>query len=989
MKQSRIFVSASSDTRLDIDSNIVQAILKAGNKVAFFYRDNIYYASSPAQTQWWRLQIEQTPAVLKDQNVYNDSTMKDFDGNEIELFNITKETKTDENGEFLEFTIADNGFVHNSLLYSHIGSLKAYSLIPDRENGESSQDIENTPKADFQNALATIFKQVIISSNHNIDGVPKDDITPTSLIRKYNENNLVGYAMHTNQMTCIDKEGSEISFENIPSGCYKFPVAKLVFPSSNKLNNIQRVSITAYNDYLETYYIAKCIVTSSSLSIISENRESYLSERDIYITYDISDDIATIYLNILFSDDYNENEWTCSANINGIEGTRFYDGLKDKAYGVVGTSYDCFNNEIALDEYTSSNIGSYQERYKVKSLIDKGYPYVIKINISPNDSYESYIPDFASNEDKSYNLFIDGEPMLNDRYTTSAADNHSIYYNFGYEIPQGDVLFHYRDMSSGEEYTAFYNNIDLSTSQFIETEIEGNKYRALDVDVVVDKGRAILDDVDGISFLSLITFPSPSTSMPEYYAVSDNTSVNTLGLSMDASGEYRTLDYQNNRNVSSMLGVATQGEYNNSFATVGFSENDVNVRCAGTDCSSSYGCIASFPYIKIPRKVMSQCNNIKSNIYSLVAPKIANKDYTLDNLNATLKELYEDRASVSEEEFATLDTTDLTTYGNGIAELVANKLLANWNGCVVSTRLTYFYHSHPYFDDKDNREAKGAYYVKHASTSNFADRFIAAFSLYRNKKRDDEMDITLDDLEGGGVAYKFAFVGSKFNRSFGVPLYLNRRFNGNTYRYKLSNMQEVNNRVLKEFAYAYYGKSATSTWYSVTPSLFPFLYKIEPDSENNKTIDDYPKDDYLLGDSNFPDSIYDPDNMGKGQWLMLNPILHTKDGKDVYTNTFPTGVLFEEYHKDTHIIKRYGTYYYATPVAIYSSDASTYEELDSDFISKATKYGLPLFSIVFFDVKSVYNVDTTTSKANCNYGVYEFDSSENINRWTFKYHKEP
>lgn len=987
MKQSRIFVSASSGTRLDIKDDTVQAILKSGNKVAFFYNDNIYYASSPSQSQWWNFQIEQTPVVLKDQNVYNDSAMEDFDGNEVELFNITKKIKTNANGEFLEFTIADNGFVHNSLLYSHIGDLKAYVLIPDIENDEHTEDIIDTPKVDFQNVLATIFKQTIISSNHNIDGTPQESITPTSLIRKYNENNLVEYAMHTNQMSCIDNDGNEISFENIQAGCYKFPVAKLVFPSSNKLNNVQHVSVTAYNDYLETYYIAKCIVTSSTLSIISENRESYLSERDIYITYNISDNIATIYLNILFSDDYNENEWTCSANISGSEGTRFYSRLKDKAYGVVGTSYDCFNNKITLDEYVSTNICNCQERYKVKSLIDKGYPYVIKINISPNDLYESYIPDFTSDEDKSYNLFINGEPILNDRYTTSTADNHSIYYNFGYEIPQGDVLFHYRDMSSGEEYTAFYNNADLSASQFIEEDIDGNKYRALDVDVIVDKGRAILDDVDGISFLSLITLPSPSSSMPEYYNVSDNTDMNTLGLTVDADGKYKTLDYQNDRNTSSLLGVPPHGYYNNYFSNVGFDENCVNVRCSGSD-NSSFGCMASFPYIKIPRKVMTQHNNIKNNIYTSVAPKIANNDYTLDNLDTALNELYGDRASISEEEFATLDTTDLTTYVNGIAELLANKLLANWNGRVVSTRLAYFYHSHPYFDDKDNREAKGTYYVKHTSTSNFAQHLIAVFSLYRDKKRDDEMDITLDDIEGGGVVYSVSASGSALNKSFGAPLYLNRRLNGSTYRYKLSNMQEINNRVLEEFAYAYYGKSATSTWKSVTPAFFPFLYKIEPDNENSKTIDDYPKDDYLLGDSNFPASMYDPSDMGKGQWLMLNPVLHTKDGKDVYTNSFPDGVLFEEYHKDTHIIKRDGAYYYATPTAVHSSSASTYEELDSDFINKATKYGLPLFAIVFFDVKSVYDVDVITSKAKCNYGVYEFDSSENMNRWTFKYHKE-
>ena len=81
---------------------------------------------------------------------------------------------------------------------------------------------------------------------------------------------------------------------------------------------------------------------------------------------------------------------------------------------------------------------------------------------------------------------------------------------------------------------------------------------------------------------------------------------------------------------------------------------------------------------------------------------------------------------------------------------------------------------------------------------------------------------------------------------------------------------------------------------------------------------------------------------------MCNPLLHTTDGTP--TN-FASG--FQEYHADTHIIKKNDTYYYAAPYFIDSCNASSYESLPDTFKESAKEIGMPLFSIVFFDVKAI------------------------------------
>ena len=81
---------------------------------------------------------------------------------------------------------------------------------------------------------------------------------------------------------------------------------------------------------------------------------------------------------------------------------------------------------------------------------------------------------------------------------------------------------------------------------------------------------------------------------------------------------------------------------------------------------------------------------------------------------------------------------------------------------------------------------------------------------------------------------------------------------------------------------------------------------------------------------------------------MCNPLLHTTDGTPT---DFASG--FQEYHADTHIIKKNGTYYYAAPYFIDSCNASSYESLPDTFKESAKETGMPLFSIVFFDVKAI------------------------------------
>ena len=124
------------------------------------------------------------------------------------------------------------------------------------------------------------------------------------------------------------------------------------------------------------------------------------------------------------------------------------------------------------------------------------------------------------------------------------------------------------------------------------------------------------------------------------------------------------------------------------------------------------------------------------------------------------------------------------------------------------------------------------------------------------------------------------------------------------------------------------------------------LYKIEPDE--GKTIDDYPTGDFLLGEEDYPLSKYDPKRQSCGYWLMCNPVLHTINGTP---RNFAEG--FQEYYADTHIIKKNDTYYYATPYFIDSYNATSYESLPDTFTESAKEMGMPLFSIVFFDVKAI------------------------------------
>lgn len=953
MKQVRVFVANSSDVNIDIRDANVQSILKTGNRVAFFYEDRIFYATHANQTEWYSFTSKERGtgyAAPTDQNVLNANLITSNKGDQVEPFTISKVAKSSTDGDrWIEFVIADNAFKHEKLTEdSHVDTNLAYAYVHNADAGETVSDMytdTNADKEDFQNVLAMIFRQPLTSVNHNTDGISKT-LTSNDLVRRYEENNLVNYAIHTDRMVLVEGK-TTVAFENIPAGQYKFPIAKIVHATASNITAVQQIVASAFKSN-SIYYIAKAFVTPAGMNIINEVREGCV-DRDVSISVETGDGISTIYMNITFGSTYTENVWTCNANVKGLERTRFPRLLANKFHGAVGTSYDCFNNPVILNEYTAANADKYQERYGSKLMYSAGYPYAIRINIKPNPSYTTYTPDFTKTAEKTYSLSIDGVEYS--RYISVSADTKSLIYDAAYEKPSGLLLFSFTDVYDKREYKANYKLEDLLDPKGAVYEVknvEGKMFNVLDIDVTVSRGRANLSSVDGMSFVAYAVLPSVMGEFQKFNATGFDLDSNLVSPTNSTGTATTTRTYPHN--ASSFLGSAIIGSSNTLWAN--FDKNAINTYCSGdnrTGSSNRAFAICSMPYITIPRGFRQQYTAAASSVTDKLS--IGN-GFTFESVNEAIKNVTGNRVSITASEFESLDKTSAETLKDTLGPVVAKKMLDQWNCEIVTSELYYFNTGHPYFSVGNEARTKQDTWTFTGFRGDIPkliineDREIynIIFTVYRNAKRDEVMDISIDDITTANISLTTGGVPVTPK----CPVSLTRHFEGKDYTYKLVTQRDVSARVLIEHASAFNGVSADddATLKDNKQGLFSFLYKIEPD--DGKTISDYPVGDFLLGEDDYPLSKYDPKRQSCGYWLMCNPVLHTTDGRPI---NFAEG--FQEYHADTHIIKRDNIYYYAAPYFIDSYRASSYDSLPDIFKESAKEIGMPLFSIVFFDVKAI------------------------------------
>lgn len=953
MKQVRVFVANSSDVNIDIRDANVQSILKTGNRVAFFYEDRIFYATHANQTEWYSFISEESgtrQAALTDQNVLNANLITSNKGDQVEPFTISKVVKSSTDGDqWIEFVIADNAFKHEKLTEdSHVDANLAYAYVHNADAGETVSDMytdTNADKEDFQNVLAMIFRQSLTSVNHNAGGISKT-LTSNDLVRRYEENNLVNYAIHTDRMVLAEGE-TTVAFENIPAGQYKFPIAKIVHAAASNIAAVQQIVASAFKSN-SVYYIAKAFVTPAGMNIINEVREG-CEDRDVSISVETGNGISTIYMNITFGSTYTENMWTCNANVKGLEHTRFPKLLANKFHGAVGTSYDCFNNPVILNEYTAANADKYQERYDSKLMYSAGYPYAIRINIKPNPSYTAYTPDFTKTAEKTYSLSIDGVEYS--RYTSVSADAKSLIYDAAYEKPSGLLLFSFTDVYDKREYKANYKLEDLLDPKGAVYEVknvEGRMFNVLDIDVTVTRGRANLSSVDGISFVAYAVLPSVKYAFQKFNATGFDLDSALVSPTNDTGTATTTRTYD--QNVSSFLGSAVMGIDNSSWAR--FGKDAINTYCSGDNRSGGNGnevfAICSMPYITIPQEFKQQYTGAATLVTSNLS--ISN-GFTLDSVNEAIKTITGNRVSITEGEYESLDKTNAETLKRALGPVVAKKILDQWNGEIVTGELYYFNTGHPYFSAGNEARTKQDAWtftgfqgdIPQMIINNGREIYNIIFTVYRNAKRDEAMDISIGDIATANISLTTGGI----NTSLKCPVSLTRHFEGKDYTYRLVTQRDVSARVLIEHASAFNGVSVDdNTLKNNKQGIFSFLYKIEPDE--GKNINDYPEGDFLLGEADYPLSKYDPRRQSCGYWLMCNPLLHTTDGTPT---DFASG--FQEYHADTHIIKKNDIYYYAAPYFIDSYNASSYESLSDTFKKSAKEIGMPLFSIVFFDVKAI------------------------------------
>lgn len=954
MKQVRVFVANSSDVNIDIRDANVQSILKTGNRVAFFYEDRIFYATHANQTEWYSFTSEEKGtghAAPTDQNILNANLITSNKGDQVEPFTISKAVKSSTDGDqWIEFVIADNAFKHEKLTEdSHVDTNLAYAYVHNADAGETVSDMytdTNADKEDFQNVLAMIFRQSLTSVNHNTEGISKT-LTSNDLVRRYEENNLVNYAIHTDRMVLVEGK-TTVAFENIPAGQYKFPIAKIVHATASNIAAVQQIVASAFKSN-SVYYIAKAFVTPAGMNIINEVREG-CEERDVSISVENGNGISTIYMNITFGSTYTENVWTCNANVRGLEHTRFPRLLANKFHGVVGTSYDCFNNPVILNEYTAANADKYQERYGSKLMYSAGCPYAIRINIKPNPSYTTYTPDFTKTAEKTYSLSIDGVEYS--RYMSVSADTKSLIYDAAYEKPSGLLLFSFTDVYDKREYKANYKIEDLLDPKGAVYEVknvEGRMFNVLDIDITVSRGRANLSSVDGISFVAYAVLPSVENVFQKFNATGFDLD-SSLVSPADSTGTATTVRTFPH-NASSFLGSAILGSGNSRWAT--FDKDAINTYCSGDNRSGSSStafAICSMPYITIPQEFKQQ--------YAEAAALVTNKlsisgKFTHKSVNEAIKTITGNRVSITDSEYDSLDKTSATTLKAALGPVVAKKMLDQWNGEIVTGELYYFNTGHPYFSAGNDARMKQDTWtftgyrddIPQLIIDNGREIYNIIFTVYRNAKRDEAMDISKDDIKTAIISLT---TGGINNTSLKCPVSLTRHFKGTDYTYRLVTQRDVSARVLIEHASAFNGVSAddNTTLKNNKQGIFSFLYKIEP--SEGKTVKDYPEGDFLLGENDYPSSKYDPKRQSCGYWLMCNPLLHTTNGTP---HDFAEG--FQEYYADTHIVKKNDTYYYAAPYFIDNCKASSYESLPDTFKKSAKEIGMPLFSIVFFDVKAV------------------------------------
>ena len=952
MKQVRVFVANSSDVNIDIKDANVQSILKTGNRVAFFYEDRIFYATHANQTEWYSFISEESgtrQAAPTDQNVLNANLITSNKGDQVEPFTISKAVKSSADGDrWIEFVIADNAFKHEKLTEdSHVDTNLAYAYVHNADTGETVSDMyidTNADKEDFQNVLAMIFRQSLTSVNHNTDGISKT-LTSNDLVRRYEENNLVNYAIHTDRMVLVEGE-TTVAFENIPAGQYKFPIAKIVHATASNIAAVQQIVASAFKSN-SVYYIAKAFVTPAGMNIINEVREGCV-DRDVSISVETGNGISTIYMNITFGSTYTENVWTCNANVRGLEHTRFPRLLANKFHGAVGTSYDCFNNPVILNEYTAANADKYQERYDSKLMYSAGCPYAIRINIKPNPLYTAYTPDFTKTAEKTYSLSIDGVEYS--RYMSVSADTKSLIYDAAYEKPSGLLLFSFTDVYDKREYKANYKLEDLlgPSAVYEVKNVEGRMFNVLDIDITVIRGRANLNSVDGISFVAYAVLPSAKHVFQKFNATGFDLDSSLVSPTSNTGTDTTVRTFA--QNASSFLGSAIKGASNSAWA--GFEKNAINTYCSGDNRSgrgnAGMFAICSMPYITIPREFAQQYTNAATLVTNNLS--IGN-EFTYESVNTAIETITGNRVSITTSEYESLVKTNAGTLKDALGPFVAKKMLDQWNCEIVTGELYYFNTGHPYFSADNGARAKQDTWtftgyqgdIPLIIVNDGREIYNIIFTVYRNAKRDETMDISIGDI----TTTEIPLTTGGINTALQCPASLTRHFEGKDYTYRLVTQRDVSARVLIEHASAFNGVSVDdNTLKNNKQGIFSFLYKIEPDE--GKTISDYPAGDFLLGEDDYPLSKYDPKRQSCGYWLMCNPLLHTTDGTP--TN-FASG--FQEYHADTHIIKKNGTYYYAAPYFIDSYNAPSYESLPDTFKESAKEIGMPLFSIVFFDVKAI------------------------------------
>lgn len=371
MIQHRVFIANSTDTIISISDPTVQAILRNGDRVAYMYNDNIYYAVSEDQEDWYIADGNSSSREFVPEIDFESISIESDAGNMSSCFRIRSYQAGSSVCGWIRYQILDYNLLHKNIGTSNIyNNGQLYTFV--FGINDSDTDIRQ-----FEHVLAAIFLYRLKSINHNIDEI-KPDIDTNAPIRKYNENNLFQYGVHLDQMHLVYAPGGlnasmEINpatfvdgpaFGSLEAGTYGFPIAKIVHSSSH-ICDIHRVKISAMKE--GAYCTVDVIVTPDNFKVCSQTYNG-CDDTDVYITRFKSGDVTTIVANVKLSGVPENDKWICNACIMGNDGSRFSDASSKTIHGVVGTSFDCFDNEMDMYTYSFGANVNKQERYKVDRI---------------------------------------------------------------------------------------------------------------------------------------------------------------------------------------------------------------------------------------------------------------------------------------------------------------------------------------------------------------------------------------------------------------------------------------------------------------------------------------------------------------------------------------------------------------------------------------------------------------------------------------------